>query len=280
MPSMSKTEALIGAVQRFWLTPRVIKLAFVLINCAYLFFLIGFSTNGWVSRSGQSSSYTQGLFNHCVVSGIFTCCQTLNSHLSDNKTDGVPAWIDFTRVILCFGLISSTVAMMYICSMMNVDTENLRRVLYLERACYVTSYMSGVFLLLGSVVYGSKFGRDHWQSGASLHGSYGVTTVAGILFVLAGIATSVTNKRNRVADVPVQRANLRQAQNPIPPVPPAQNTDENVCCVCLEGTVNVTFLNCGHTSCCYNCANNLKNSTKICPICRQTIRDVVRIFRT
>ncbi|XP_021371496.1 E3 ubiquitin-protein ligase SPL1-like [Mizuhopecten yessoensis] len=104
--------------------------------------------------------------------------------------------------------------------------------------------------------------------------------MAGILFVLAGIATSVPNKRNRVADWPDEQDNGRQTQTTIPPVPPSQDTDENVCCVCLEDTVNAAFLDCGHTSCCYNCANNLKRSTKICPICRQTIRDVVRIYRT
>ncbi|XP_033728109.1 uncharacterized protein LOC117317404 [Pecten maximus] len=276
---MSKTEAAIRAVECFSSTPRLIKIAFVLINLAYLLFIVGFSTNGWVytSRTGQSSIGRQGLFNHCAGSGIFTCCQSLNSYLSDHKVDGVPAWIDFTRAILSFGIISSSVAIVtiYICSMVDTNTVSRIKLLYLQRTCYIASYISGVFLLLGATVYGSMFGKDDWHSGASLHGSYGITTMAGIIFVIAGTATSATNQRNRstVDNRPDEQDNCGPSETTIPTAPPVEQ-----CCICLDNHVNAAFIPCGHESCCLDCANTLLN--RPCPMCRVDIRNVLRTYRT
>lgn len=64
------------------------------------------------------------------------------------------------------------------------------------------------------------------------------------------------------------------------PTPPATshenlcNKFKNVCVVCLDSVIEVTFLPCGHTSCCIKCSNAL---TK-CPMCRNILRAVVRIY--
>lgn len=51
---------------------------------------------------------------------------------------------------------------------------------------------------------------------------------------------------------------------------------ENACVICLSRPRNCILLDCGHMCCCYNCYQALSHSQ--CPICRQEIRRVVRIY--
>ena len=46
------------------------------------------------------------------------------------------------------------------------------------------------------------------------------------------------------------------------------------CKVCMDETINMVFMPCGHTECCSLCAPAL---TK-CPVCRSAIGDTVRIY--
>ena len=54
-------------------------------------------------------------------------------------------------------------------------------------------------------------------------------------------------------------------------------TDDNKCCVCYANVKEVAFYKCGHEACCFECGTALKN--KKCPICRDYITDVFKIFR-
>jgi len=51
----------------------------------------------------------------------------------------------------------------------------------------------------------------------------------------------------------------------------------DMCCICMERRKDAVFTPCGHRVVCVNCGDRLKSSRK-CPICRQDIHTVVRIF--
>ena len=63
-----------------------------------------------------------------------------------------------------------------------------------------------------------------------------------------------------------------------------QDTEEesnNECCVCLENAPDCVIYTCGHMCMCYSCAIDIKNAKDaMCPLCRQEIKDVIRIFKS
>ena len=53
------------------------------------------------------------------------------------------------------------------------------------------------------------------------------------------------------------------------------------CTVCCEKPVNCVLYMCGHMCMCFDCATAVKqNKGGLCPICRQSIRDVIKIYRS
>jgi E3 ubiquitin-protein ligase Mdm2 len=60
--------------------------------------------------------------------------------------------------------------------------------------------------------------------------------------------------------------------------------DDNLCVICLTQPKNTLFLhaksNDGHQSCCYECAHKIFTTSKKCPICRQTIKNIYKIFKS
>lgn len=56
--------------------------------------------------------------------------------------------------------------------------------------------------------------------------------------------------------------------------------DEEECQICFEKKIDSAFYACGHSCLCYECAIACKTAQPaLCPICRATIRDVIRIYR-
>ncbi len=53
-------------------------------------------------------------------------------------------------------------------------------------------------------------------------------------------------------------------------------TSENSCKICLDAVANCAFIECGHIVSCLNCAKLL---TK-CPICRETIKRTLRVYKS
>lgn len=57
--------------------------------------------------------------------------------------------------------------------------------------------------------------------------------------------------------------------------------DQNECTVCYEKQVDCVLYTCGHMCVCYDCAMDVKqNRGALCPICRQHIKDIIKIFRS
>jgi len=92
--------------------------------------------------------------------------------------------------------------------------------------------------------------------------------------------------------VPVRRSlgNIRETTSSTPAAVVAPVTDEtsttgdaasNECVVCLERAPDSVLYTCGHMCMCYVCACNvLQSHDPLCPICRQSILDVIKIFRS
>jgi len=60
------------------------------------------------------------------------------------------------------------------------------------------------------------------------------------------------------------------------PQAPSSNNDSSSCNICMENPVDSVFLDCAHSSVCMSCSQNLKS----CPLCRQPIIKVIKIFKT
>ncbi|KAJ1915329.1 hypothetical protein H4219_004382 [Mycoemilia scoparia] len=54
----------------------------------------------------------------------------------------------------------------------------------------------------------------------------------------------------------------------------------DTCRICWENGSNCAFLNCGHMCTCHDCAERLKLDKNECPICREPIARIVRIFKS
>ncbi|KAJ1647668.1 hypothetical protein LPJ64_000973 [Coemansia asiatica] len=56
--------------------------------------------------------------------------------------------------------------------------------------------------------------------------------------------------------------------------------DENLCKICWDAATNVVFTPCGHLCTCLGCTETImKRERRECPICREFIRDYIRVFR-
>ena len=55
----------------------------------------------------------------------------------------------------------------------------------------------------------------------------------------------------------------------------------NECSVCFERATDCVLYTCGHVCMCYECAVDLKDKPNpTCPICRQPIKDIIKIYRS
>ncbi|UJR29255.1 hypothetical protein I4U23_010469 [Adineta vaga] len=53
-------------------------------------------------------------------------------------------------------------------------------------------------------------------------------------------------------------------------------SDENLCKICMDATIDCVFLDCGHLCTCVQCGKRLSE----CPLCRSYIIRVVRVFKS
>ncbi|KAJ2842659.1 hypothetical protein GGI22_007475 [Coemansia erecta] len=57
-------------------------------------------------------------------------------------------------------------------------------------------------------------------------------------------------------------------------------SEDDVCKICWDASINCVFLNCGHMCTCIECGNKIVESDRReCPICRGHIAKVVHVFR-
>lgn len=52
----------------------------------------------------------------------------------------------------------------------------------------------------------------------------------------------------------------------------------DLCCVCMDTKKDAVLTPCGHRAICVGCGDELHRRGRGCPVCRQTISGVVRVF--
>lgn len=52
------------------------------------------------------------------------------------------------------------------------------------------------------------------------------------------------------------------------------------CKVCWERVINCVLYTCGHMCLCFDCAMTIRGENGLCPICRQAIVDVIKIYKS
>ncbi|KAK6766150.1 hypothetical protein RB195_025823 [Necator americanus] len=83
-------------------------------------------------------------------------------------------------------------------------------------------------------------------------------------------ASSAT--RAKSAQLSVGRQSSEQEEGP-------QGDDTDECTVCMSARVNSALYKCGHSCMCYDCAMQTYRSSGLCPLCRASIMDVIKIFK-
>ncbi|XP_068729626.1 tumor susceptibility gene 101 protein-like [Montipora capricornis] len=78
--------------------------------------------------------------------------------------------------------------------------------------------------------------------------------------------TSNGNSNNRVTE-PQGSASLRQTEV------------QGDCIICMEKKSDSVLIPCGHLGFCLRCANELKRTTTVCPVCRKNIDQVLRVYQ-
>ena len=54
---------------------------------------------------------------------------------------------------------------------------------------------------------------------------------------------------------------------------------QSECVICYESSVDCVLYSCGHMCMCFQCAVQQWGGAGECPLCRATIRDVIRTYR-
>lgn len=91
-------------------------------------------------------------------------------------------------------------------------------------------------------------------------------------------------RRRNLYRNPRQPPGSSAAQQAASPPAPVNDDEDDVappgeaCVVCLTRTRRAVFLNCGHRAACFPCAQRVADGRGICPLCRQAIVGVVRVY--
>ncbi|ORX95677.1 hypothetical protein K493DRAFT_337238 [Basidiobolus meristosporus CBS 931.73] len=57
-------------------------------------------------------------------------------------------------------------------------------------------------------------------------------------------------------------------------------SEDSLCRICCDATINCVMLECGHMATCMTCGKRLKESKNECPLCREPITRLVHVFRS
>lgn len=101
-------------------------------------------------------------------------------------------------------------------------------------------------------------------------------------FDIAGRVTKlklVGSKRGPPVSPSEQAPEPKVEAAPEKTTPPAEEADTD-CRICFEKTIESVLCNCGHSLTCHECGMKLLNSSNPqCPVCRQRIINVIRVYR-
>jgi len=55
--------------------------------------------------------------------------------------------------------------------------------------------------------------------------------------------------------------------------------DDDCCIICMDDPKDSVFYECGHMATCIACGSMMQDHGQVCPICRQPIRAVIRVWK-
>ena len=68
------------------------------------------------------------------------------------------------------------------------------------------------------------------------------------------------------------------ATSSAPPMSQEVVDEKSACVICMDKPPNAVFISCGHCSCCFECAQDVAKRQKLCPMCRQRIQKVQKVY--
>ena len=87
---------------------------------------------------------------------------------------------------------------------------------------------------------------------------------------------------SKTLNVPRPRRSSPESRSYSPSSSSTQSEQSHVqteCVICYESDVDCVLYSCGHMCMCYQCATQQWSGAGDCPLCRATIRDVIRTYR-
>ena len=103
-----------------------------------------------------------------------------------------------------------------------------------------------------------------------------VQLVKGDQFILSCLSERPPEDGELAAAGAQERPPVMSAPGSLQSQVPEEGERPNVCKICMDGELGVTFLPCGHLTTCAMCAPSLDK----CPLCRSRIEALVRAFLT
>jgi len=87
------------------------------------------------------------------------------------------------------------------------------------------------------------------------------------------------NTMGRMKEEKLQINDAPDSADPVPSAPDASDADEpNLCIVCAGEKIDHVILPCGHMVLCSTCSQEILRLGSTCPICRQPITAINRVF--
>lgn len=146
------------------------KLALLFIFIGFVIHIIGFGAPYW-QVIGSVDIYHGGLWQICAL----TICNEFDA--GDLTKIGFDNWFQAVRTLECFGLIGSLAVIVFVLLFVCITRCTASKCIAILNVilCFVT----GCFILVAIIVYGSKTDHLDW--------AFGLTTGGGVCYVLAGI---------------------------------------------------------------------------------------------
>ncbi|XP_067681081.1 uncharacterized protein [Haliotis asinina] len=151
------------------------KVSLGLVIASFLFHTVGFSSNNWLTQHTSAGTYSVGLFKAC---GLGICVDLDSSQ---------PDWWTATKAMEILGFLLGLACLVLLLVFIFVKTD----LSVLHIGTLVAAFVSGVFILLGCIVFGAKREDTDLFPTYSIGWSYALTIIGSLLYLATGIVLLV-----------------------------------------------------------------------------------------
>ncbi|XP_071081011.1 uncharacterized protein [Haliotis cracherodii] len=147
------------------------KVALGLAIASFLFHIIGFPTNSWLTFSTSVGTRHVGLFKVCVVD----VCVDIDSSDSD--------WWTATKALEVLGFLVGLACLVLLVVFIFLKTD----LSILHIVALVAAFVAGGFVLLGCIVFGAKRDDTDAFPAYSMGWSFVLTLIGSLLYLATGV---------------------------------------------------------------------------------------------